>query len=326
MKKPQITATIELERFIRTVKAAGCPMDQIKRFIAAGYFPQPVQLAFHAAARAADHPANPNHIACGGDRAGAKSHAVFAQVVIDDCQRFPGLDVLYLRKVGKAARKALTYTNDFNHGTTRSTGTFPACLAKRCPGRWSNAPHKEAKPVNEQLIQAIQEWLEEHDLMTQLSKAAYHMLWSSRGPLRVYIPETELVNGVVPPSEFADALLRIRVEALHPAQATLAHYGQVGIYTYQDSEEEDVAELTYLDEAGQTIIRSTAEGATEAIIPMGSRLTMFEMRREPIITESLRTLQRKLNHAATAENANLAQAGWITRLFMNGRYMCVRNR
>ena len=108
MKKPQITATTELERFIRAAKAAGCPMNQIKRFIAAGYFPQPKQLEFHAAARAADYPANPNHIACGGDRAGAKSHAIFAQVVIDDCQRFPGLDVLYLRKVGKAAKKALS--------------------------------------------------------------------------------------------------------------------------------------------------------------------------------------------------------------------------
>ncbi|MCA9921995.1 MAG: hypothetical protein KC421_06480 [Anaerolineales bacterium] len=173
--------------------------------------------------------------------------------------------------------------------------------------------------MNEQLIQAIQEWLEEHDLMTQLSKAAYHMLWSSRGPLRVYIPETELENGVVPQSEFADALMRIRVEALHPSQATVAHYGQVGVYTYQDSEEEDVAELTYLDEAGQTIIRSTAEGANEVIVPIGGRLTMYEMHREPIITESIRTLQRKLNHAATAENANLAQAGWITRLFMNAQ-------
>jgi phage terminase large subunit len=105
--KPAITAIAELEKFVAAAAAAGCPADQVQRFIAAGYFPQPKQLEFHAAARAADNPANPNHIGVGGDRAGAKSHAIFAQVIIDDCQRYPGLDVLYLRKVGKAAKKAL---------------------------------------------------------------------------------------------------------------------------------------------------------------------------------------------------------------------------
>ncbi|MCP4934853.1 MAG: hypothetical protein GY927_11775 [bacterium] len=102
-----LTATSELERCLAAAKAAGCPREQAARFIAAGYVSQPAQWAFHAAARAADAPGAPNHIALGGDRAGAKSHCIFAQVLLDDCQRFPGLDVLYLRKVGKAARKAL---------------------------------------------------------------------------------------------------------------------------------------------------------------------------------------------------------------------------
>lgn len=94
-------------RFAEAARAAGCSREQVERFIGYGYVPQPKQLAFHAAARAADQPGAPNRIALGGDRAGAKSHAIMAQVMQDDCQRYPGLECLYIRKVGKAAKKAL---------------------------------------------------------------------------------------------------------------------------------------------------------------------------------------------------------------------------
>jgi PBSX family phage terminase large subunit len=98
---------IRLMRLLEAARAAGCPRDQIRRFLEAGYIPQPEQLQFHAAARAADYDGGPERIAAEGDRGGAKSHAVMCQVAIDDCQRYPGLLVLYLRKVGHAARAAL---------------------------------------------------------------------------------------------------------------------------------------------------------------------------------------------------------------------------
>lgn len=96
-----------LERLLLAAYEAGCPRDQVINFLKVGYIPQPKQLKFHAAARAADRPGQPNKIAMGGDRAGAKSHAVIAQLAVDDCQRFPGLDALYLRRVGLAAKKAM---------------------------------------------------------------------------------------------------------------------------------------------------------------------------------------------------------------------------
>lgn len=103
-------ATIDpriLQRFAQVAKDAGCPREQVERFLSFGYVPQPKQLAFHAAARAADDRRNANRIALGGDRSGAKSHTIMAQVMQDDCQRFEGLEVLYVRKVGKSAKKAL---------------------------------------------------------------------------------------------------------------------------------------------------------------------------------------------------------------------------
>lgn len=94
-----------LERFLAAARAAGCPADQVRGFIQAGYVPQPKQLRFHALARTCDADGGPTEIGFGGARGGGKSHCVLGQVGVDDCQRYPGLKVLLLRKVAKAARE-----------------------------------------------------------------------------------------------------------------------------------------------------------------------------------------------------------------------------
>ncbi|MCB8986717.1 MAG: hypothetical protein H6661_03085 [Ardenticatenaceae bacterium] len=96
-----------LDRALIAAKRAGMPPDQIARFLRAGYVPQPKQMLFHALARQADQPGAADRIALGGARGPGKSHAIMAQVAIDDLQRFPGLTALFLRKIGKAARESM---------------------------------------------------------------------------------------------------------------------------------------------------------------------------------------------------------------------------
>lgn len=95
-----------IEQMLRSARAAGCPPDQIERFIRAGYVPQAKQLTFHAAARAADDPNAPNLIGYGGARGGGKSHVLMAQIALDDCQRRAGLKFLFVRKIQKAAKES----------------------------------------------------------------------------------------------------------------------------------------------------------------------------------------------------------------------------
>lgn len=102
-----VATTDARERLVATAAGSGAPPDQLLNFLGAGYVPQPKQWEFHAACRQADLPDGPTQIAMGGPRGGSKSHALMAQVSLDDCQRYPGLYVLYLRKIGKAAREAL---------------------------------------------------------------------------------------------------------------------------------------------------------------------------------------------------------------------------
>lgn len=81
--------------------------DQRQRFEQAGIVLQPKQIEFALAARAADSMERPDEIATGGARGGGKSYSVFTQLAVDDCQRFPGLKVLYLRKTAKAGKEQL---------------------------------------------------------------------------------------------------------------------------------------------------------------------------------------------------------------------------
>lgn len=103
-KSPQLKTATE-QRFADAVKAAGVSEDQLTNFLRAGYVPQPKQLQFHAACRSCDPADGPDQIGFGGARGPGKSHAVFAQIALDDCQRVPGLKVLYIRKVAKNARE-----------------------------------------------------------------------------------------------------------------------------------------------------------------------------------------------------------------------------
>jgi phage terminase large subunit len=102
-----ILVTDPLELFFRQARDAGCPQEQAERFLQALYMPQPRQLAIHAAARECDREGGPEYVGAGGTRGQAKSHAILAQAAIDDCQRFPGLKWLYLRKLQRKAGEQL---------------------------------------------------------------------------------------------------------------------------------------------------------------------------------------------------------------------------
>jgi hypothetical protein len=98
--------TSSMLRYAQAARQSGVPRDQLERFVRGGYVAQPHQLTWHAAARKADRDDGPAMIGIGGRRGPGKTHATFAQVTLDDCQRVDGLKFLFLRKVLKAARES----------------------------------------------------------------------------------------------------------------------------------------------------------------------------------------------------------------------------
>jgi phage terminase large subunit len=98
-------ALIAARNMVNVAKAAGVPRDQFVRFVRAGVVLQPRQWMASAAARTCDDEDGPDKIGYGGSRGGGKSHWLFTQLAVDDCQRCPGLKVLLLRKSGKAVKE-----------------------------------------------------------------------------------------------------------------------------------------------------------------------------------------------------------------------------
>lgn len=92
-------------RLLQFALDAGLPPDALDNFADGDYCPQKKQLEFHAACRAADAEDGPTQIGFGGARGPGKSHGLFAQIALDDCQRVENLKCLYLRKIGKNARE-----------------------------------------------------------------------------------------------------------------------------------------------------------------------------------------------------------------------------
>ena len=95
------------KKFFETAVRLGLPKESVMRFISAGYYPQPRQLVFHAAAREADTNPDLSEICYGGARGGGKTHCIFAGTSIDDCQMFPELNVLFLRKKAGSAEESV---------------------------------------------------------------------------------------------------------------------------------------------------------------------------------------------------------------------------
>ena len=91
---------------MREAKDLGCPRDQYENFSRYSYFPITWQWKFHAKAREADISGEPTKIGVGGARGPGKSHCVFSQVSLDDCQRIGKLKALFLRQTGTAARES----------------------------------------------------------------------------------------------------------------------------------------------------------------------------------------------------------------------------
>ena len=107
-KAPKITPEEQaLVDYIALGTAYGCCPEQIRNFFIAGTLLQPKQLEFAALCRQCDVPNGPESIMYSGGRGSAKSHGFFAQIGEDDCQRFPGLNCLILRKVGSANKEQL---------------------------------------------------------------------------------------------------------------------------------------------------------------------------------------------------------------------------
>ena len=164
---------------------AGMPQEQVRNFLKGGYVPLPWAMKFHAASRESDTDAGPIWIGLGGARGPGKSHASLAQAGLDDCQRIPGLKVLFLRNTIKSAGESLDdlvrkVFSGVRHNYTPSNGEIEFDnMSKILIGGYQNE-----KDINKYLGIEYDEIIPEE--ATQISEQKMVLL---RGSLRSSKPE-----------------------------------------------------------------------------------------------------------------------------------------
>lgn len=173
-----------LPAYTQFKSALGVSAEHAARFEQYGVVLQPKQWEFALWARRADDPTSVREVGLGGARGPGKSFAIFAVVCLDDCQRFPGLKVLYLRKTGKAAKEQLADL------VTHVLGQFPDAEVLNDRIRFQNGSTVVIGGFKDdaeaQTYQGVEYDVVVIEEATQLTGTTYKMLRLSERSSKVY--------------------------------------------------------------------------------------------------------------------------------------------
>lgn len=189
-------------------------------------------------------------------------------------------------------------------------------------------PLEEAEAPTEQetaLIRKVEtemtKWWYDQRVHKELIKFTVKLLAGERAVMRVYIPSVYTQGGGVDQGTFEEQLPKIRIQAIEPGSATVKEFVNegktVGYFQYKLSDQTDRYELTYLNDAGETVITILGEQA-EYTGSLGGRLSMYEANRRLFLTQQIREQNHVVNKAHTQLNGNL-DTGFLERTFLNAQ-------
>lgn len=200
---------------------------------------------------------------------------------------------------------------------------------------------EEPLPAEQALIDEAEalltEWWDVRRIHKLFRETAITALWAERACIRLFVPREKVVDGRLPELPLPRSLSPVYLTAPPPDQVAVvtdeATQTQAGIFVYEECasptvgyNREQRAEITYLDDNGNTVLRILGPGATgdggpnvldETVLSLGGQLTIFQLDRETFITEPIRSQQKLLNKAITMMSHNLDTAGFLERIFTN---------
>ncbi|HLL74822.1 MAG TPA: hypothetical protein VK421_06120 [Pyrinomonadaceae bacterium] len=208
-------------------------------------------------------------------------------------------------------------------------------------------PNEKEQALIREAQAALTVWWNERRMLKVFQDATETLLKTTRAPMRLFIPPAEVgENGMIPTAPLEESLEKIFVEALPYDQATVLtdpySRRQAGVFAVKDGEEE-VAEITYLNDAKETVWKVLRDennpavpytpqssyqsifsatprreaDAEPATFDLGGRLLIYEMRRKPFITPQIVQSNKQLNKAKTLRGHNLNTAGFAETTLLN---------
>jgi hypothetical protein len=200
------------------------------------------------------------------------------------------------------------------------------------------------------------DWLAARKVRTLLQDAVTTLLLAERSAIQLTVPAglAEEVNGttVVRANSIEEALAKIWPAHPMPEDATVVTDPdtklEAAVWTFEapkgdgaadgaaDNDEEaetvEYAGICYLDRDGTTVMRIVRNDADDdaadaadankqpqtSPLPLGGRITMFEMHRPALITTQVQQAQRALNFALTMVPRNVTTGGFLERFVLDG--------
>lgn len=231
--------------------------------------------------------------------------------------------------------------------------------AVRRPLEQDEEPNKEEQDLIKEAQAALTEWLDgqygiaprergqnEIKLCTPFEVAQLAVgsaLLTRRGVFRLFVTPAAVIPNeqnqlTVEQDPLAESIKKIFVQHTESSQAGVVidkdTMDKVGIYSYKQDDGLEFVELSYLD-SENTLLRITNRRTTlrggqpkrgqknlseqTTSLPLGGRLTIYEMERSLLIGESVRQAQKALNKAKTMNSRNLDSGGFLERIFLNAQ-------
>lgn len=183
------------------------------------------------------------------------------------------------------------------------------------------------------ISRALSKWWDDKKLWEHAKEAARRSRWAGRGALRLWIARGNLnevlddsgkVVGFTLPTnlDFADALDRVDISAPLPDEAFVyknPHSRQeAGLFHFIDDEGVETADIWYVSDDDQTILRRTGDNSDESFsLDLGSTIPIAEMCAPVLLTEPVRRQQKRLNFLESILNRVGETAGFAERYIAN---------
>lgn len=188
---------------------------------------------------------------------------------------------------------------------------------------------EDNREESEEIETAVWDWITSKKVMKKLRDLLKEVLLGNRAILRIFIPQSLVSDeGLVQldATELSEALKNIYVDVVEPNKGYIYQdpfsMKRYGLFSMTTDEGDKYHEVTYLDEIGNTIIRTFQDDGDEFDESDGymldGNLFMFQVERSALINDQIKQNQNLLSKNLTMWSANLDWSGFSERMILNG--------
>lgn len=187
----------------------------------------------------------------------------------------------------------------------------------------STTAEGESDTVAQEADEATTSWWDQRKPRKILKEALAYALLEDKVCIRFFFPPASRnEQGQITAKDLISGLMVPRLQILTSDKAGIFvdedTEEEFGAYVYTDPKtQKKVAELTYIQNGMTMLTVLTEGGRRDYQFDLGGRLLMYELRRDALITEQVRSAQRALNLDLTSMMRNVNLAGNIERSLLN---------